>query len=728
MTFLNFGALFGLAAIGIPIAIHLLNKMQVREMPWAAMRFLLESIEKNQRRLQIEDLILLLLRCLLVALLILALSRPNWESGRSQSGSHVATAVMILDNSYSMGLTNGIQTRLEQAQAAAEKIIQAFPQGSSSALFFASNNVQPAIPEPTYDFNLLRKTVRDAKLTDRATDLSMALQLAVETLQKHGGGGSKEIYLITDGQANGWGQLDQLSKQMAEIQKQISVHVILVGDQSESNLGVTGLRLDNGLAPVNQPLRCSVEVSNGSQSEVRDVRVSLQVDDEPSIDEKIIDRIPARTSHSVSLFAKIRSDGYHTITAKIPSDRLPADDHRTVALHAIHKVKVLLIQGTSSSVRSQSDDFFVRNALVPLAPAEVDSYYIKTSSITASQLGGVSLDDYDAVFLLGVDSLALTQVQAFMDYVRQGGGLAIFPGPRCDLDFYNGQLGRGNFLPARLGITKGDPNQHDKPFILQSKDYDHPISALWNDPLAGTLVSSHFYAYYPLTPAPWKAPAKGETNPPDGQPRVVLHFEGGDPAVVEHTWGLGRVVLFSSSATLAWNDLPIHPAFVPLMNRVLGSLVERQEEGLNIAVGQKFSYAVSSDQLNKDVSVRAPGSQSLPRIVGKVALVNGSPTVQYDEADKAGAYCVTIGRAPGTTLYFAAQADPAESNLTPLSSDQLKELGSVAEVVKWSPETSFSAHLAAARIGRELWFPLLIVALVLAALETFLAQRFSQSR
>ena len=64
MTFLNFGALFGLAAIGIPIAIHLLNKFQVKEVTWAAMRFLRESIEKNQRRLQMEDILLLLLRCL----------------------------------------------------------------------------------------------------------------------------------------------------------------------------------------------------------------------------------------------------------------------------------------------------------------------------------------------------------------------------------------------------------------------------------------------------------------------------------------------------------------------------------------------------------------------------------------------------------------------------------------------------------------------------------------
>jgi hypothetical protein len=116
MTFLNFGALFGLAAICIPIIIHLLNKMQVKEVHWAAMRFLLESMQKNQRRLQMEDLLLLLLRCLLVALLILALSRPTLQTGARSSGSHVVTAVIIIDNSYSMGLSDGITTSFQRAQ------------------------------------------------------------------------------------------------------------------------------------------------------------------------------------------------------------------------------------------------------------------------------------------------------------------------------------------------------------------------------------------------------------------------------------------------------------------------------------------------------------------------------------------------------------------------------------------------------------------------------------
>src|SRR5262245_4840971 len=80
MSFLNPIMLFGLAAVSIPIIIHLLNRRKFRRVVWAAMRFLQLSVEQNQKRMRIEDLILLVLRCLLLILIALALARPAWRT------------------------------------------------------------------------------------------------------------------------------------------------------------------------------------------------------------------------------------------------------------------------------------------------------------------------------------------------------------------------------------------------------------------------------------------------------------------------------------------------------------------------------------------------------------------------------------------------------------------------------------------------------------------------
>ena len=249
MTFLNIGALFGLAAISIPIIIHLLNRFQVKQVTWAAMRFLRESIEKNQRRLQVEDLLLLLLRCLLIALLIFALSRPTWQSGAHAAGTSQVAAVIIIDDSYSMGLTNGITTSFQRAQTAAEQVLAAFPTGSSSALFFAADNVQPVIAATDVRFQPPAPN-HPAGQADRPRDRSFQ-RPAIGRHHAAKARGQRIEGNLPDHRRPGQrlALARPIGKQLADIQKQITVHLVLVGDAAESNLGVTDLRMETGSRP-----------------------------------------------------------------------------------------------------------------------------------------------------------------------------------------------------------------------------------------------------------------------------------------------------------------------------------------------------------------------------------------------------------------------------------------------------------------------------------------------
>src|SRR5258708_20879281 len=93
MSFLNL-FLAGFAVLGaVPIIIHLLNQRRFKVVVWAAMEFLLATIEKNSRRLQLRDLILMLLRTFAVVFLALALARPTISpGGLSFLGQHGETA------------------------------------------------------------------------------------------------------------------------------------------------------------------------------------------------------------------------------------------------------------------------------------------------------------------------------------------------------------------------------------------------------------------------------------------------------------------------------------------------------------------------------------------------------------------------------------------------------------------------------------------------------------
>src|SRR3954471_17830695 len=85
MTFLTPLMLFGALAAAIPVAIHLFFRSRYRTVPWAAMKFLLASVEQTSRRLRFQELVLLMLRILVLTVLALALARPVLSSFREMA-------------------------------------------------------------------------------------------------------------------------------------------------------------------------------------------------------------------------------------------------------------------------------------------------------------------------------------------------------------------------------------------------------------------------------------------------------------------------------------------------------------------------------------------------------------------------------------------------------------------------------------------------------------------
>ena len=221
-------AWIGAFAVSVPIIIHLLNKRKFERVVWAAMRFLRLSVEQNQRRMRIEDLLLLALRCLLLLLLGLALARPTIRSlgAGGWLGQAKVTSVVLLDNSYSMSAADGAKSRFENAKEAAVKAIDSLPAGSSVAVLLASDATPSGpIPEPTFDLDLARRTVRDAKVCDRSTNLYPAVKTAVDTL-KNRRAGAREIYLVTDTQALGWKQFTDIRNALEEVRREVRAHVV----------------------------------------------------------------------------------------------------------------------------------------------------------------------------------------------------------------------------------------------------------------------------------------------------------------------------------------------------------------------------------------------------------------------------------------------------------------------------------------------------------------------
>src|SRR5580692_11760209 len=97
MGFLAPIMLWGAAAASIPIALHFFFRSRYRTVPWAAMKFLLTSIEQTSRRLKFQEFLLLLLRVSVLVLLAMALARPLSSRVRGAGRGEAVDAVFLFD-------------------------------------------------------------------------------------------------------------------------------------------------------------------------------------------------------------------------------------------------------------------------------------------------------------------------------------------------------------------------------------------------------------------------------------------------------------------------------------------------------------------------------------------------------------------------------------------------------------------------------------------------------
>lgn len=728
--FINPLILSAMAAVSVPVIIHLLNRRKFERVVWAAMRFLRVSVEQNQRRIQIEDILLLILRCLLIALLVLALARPVLHAV-SIGGDTSVCAVVILDNSYSMSQTDGVSSRFISAKKAADDILKNLPTGSSASVILASDIPSLLIPQPTHDLTFASSHIKDAPIFDRASNLYPSIKAAFERLEAENNP-RKEIYIITDGQALAWRQMRDIQNLFEQHQKTIRPHLLLVGKPEDRNIGITSLRLDGGLVPINQPLRIEVRAKNYGKAEQKELNVSIAVDTDPPMDQATIDSIPPGAEKGISLFARFKSEGYHTITARIDPDHLPADDVRSIAVRAVKDVKVLLVDGDPGREARESEVFFLKNALRPVPRAQWDDYFVKLTIKVPTDLDSLRLEDFDAVFMANVTDLSPSATTQLVNYVRGGGAAMLFLGDNVNVNYYNNELfGKDQLLPARLGPTRGDAKAEDKFLSFSDKSTQHEITSLWKDPNEGNLSAAKFFKSFTLLPDD----RKGASD----QVRTVIAFADNTPAMLERNFGQGRLLLFASTAKTSWNDLGVRAGiFVPLMSRTLGYMVSRQDEHLNVPVGGSFIHAAPIELVNKDAMItkRARAWSDTARDLNelsesrRIQLENGIPTLTFGENGEinfAGPYEVNIAGG-AAAIRFAAQPNPEESSLESLTDDQVKALSDWAQLIRWTPGTPLADTLQQARIGTEITLYLAAIVLALAAAETLLAHWFSKSK
>jgi hypothetical protein len=498
----------GVGAISAPIIIHLINRMRYRRIRWAAMEFLLKSQKRNRRRLIIEQLILLALRCFLVLLAGLLVARfvgAFWE------GDKPTAHLVVLDDSMSMGdhwRDQGLErTSLDVAKGMIKELARRQNQTRAAQTFalVRLSECQPEDIKRMVDGRLnedrlaeLNKVLEDKDLKATAQHISplVGLQTAVTVLSQDPAP-KKVLYFVSDFRDRDWSG-PEAEKLAAAINQLINLNVqIKMVDvanptrgetrqvlQNHDNLAVTELRPESRVAPLDIPLQFTVTVTNYSSSEKKNVRVTIKVDgmerSEGSL--TMFSVPPGPTSQTFQI--GFNQEGFREITANIePEDvGLQADNIRYATVEVKKQVPILVVDGDKLSGQKAPGGTYFLQSLFSAAKG----YQVIPKPV--DELSKATVEEYPCIYILNLDAKDLGEkgIKNLEKYVNDGGGVAFFMGPRVQPGDYNRLLykdGKG-FFPAPLQAQpteeKMEPTEKVMRLIAQQpsifiRDEQHPM-------------------------------------------------------------------------------------------------------------------------------------------------------------------------------------------------------------------------------------------------------------
>ncbi len=700
MAFLNPLFLFGLLAAGIPLLIHLWNRRRVVTIDFSSLMFLVAAHRQNVRRVQLKNLLILLLRMCIVALIALALARPFLTLGLPLSAVRAETdVIIILDNSYSMAYEGVEGVAFEKAKALSIEVLRSLRHGDSASLILMSDVAQPVFRQLTPDIEGVIAAVDDAAISYRATDVQPSLELAHEMfngegLQPTASGGAlnQEIYLISDFAENGWenwGRVPNLSG--------ARIFLLPVTEQNPHNTNIEEIVASNQLIGMNLSFQLHVTATNHATAPLEQSTLTLFIGGQKR--RTMTFSAAADESLTTPLTHRFSTPGTHTGYFTLTPDRLNVDNRRYFAFEALGEVRVLCVgEQTHTLTLALNPDNGTMLLPTACTPAEFETF---------------PLEDYDVIILADVPKVTAPMRTQLQTGIRLGKSIIAFIQSSGDVASY-AQL--RDILPAQLGtpLTWTPPQQ------IAAYQTAHPIFDIFPREGFPAQYAPQFHDGLELVPT-------AEAN-------VIASFGDGTPFLIEK----GQVQLYNCGLQTQL----LNPYFLPLLQQSV--LYAR------VMTGQGRASLQSDVKVGEPWIARYPRSAGATATIKRIAGEKGKTetaqerpseriatytkpiaedgTLRFESTEYPGIYQVEV-RTQGRLQrdFFAVNVNTAESDLAPI--DMAK---AAARIGAQTPATEGTAEAGAdaydvQRHGREIWGELLILAVTLLFIESFVSNRGSAS-
>jgi hypothetical protein len=667
MGFVFPALLWALAAIAIPIIIHLFYFRRYKKVYFSSTRFLKEVKEKQKKAGRLQQLLVLASRIAAVIFLVMAFTQPFWGQ-RSKAGLSASRSVVIyIDNTYSMGLQSGGAELLGTAKDAARKILENM--GPGDRVMLLSNELSGSMQRwlnPQEALPLLD----EVRLSSSARTISDILS-RLTVIFNEAPGKDYFAYFISDFQ----------TYSMPEKWPDAGFETILMPVQAkdQSNLYIDSCWMADPVVYRQAVNKMVVRIKNSGNRDASS-QISLQLDGEVRAIGDV--QIAANSSKIDTLSFSIRNTGWQKGQISIQDYPVTFDNQMYFAFEAAASNKVLLMEEVSSG-RAVYNVF------------QTDAHFA-VDKLEALRTDLSSLPSYNLVVLNELKSLSPAMVSALQSYVVNGGSLYIIPAEEANVSSYNtlqSSLGVGQFA-EKISV----------PARVQSLNEKEPIVQAAFESFPRNLDLPQVKQYFPISSAARVVE------------RSVLKLDNGRPFLNSYQVEGGVVYLQASALQSSSTDFSAKAIFPPLIYNM----------AVFKASPRPLYYEIGAPNLVKGLEAVA-GTEQVVRmrsgdfeIIPPVQPVGNRLSVSIpSDLERDGIY--EILRGEKVLDVIAANFSRSESEMLFLSDGALKERYpadnvSVAKVT----DVMQGASVAGLDSATPLWKLCLILALIFLIVETLL--------
>jgi hypothetical protein len=312
-----------------------------------------------------------------------------------------------------------------------------------------------------------------------------------------------------------------------------------------------------------------------------------------------------------------------------------------------------------------------------------------------SQTGSLDFNEVNLVIVSGAGGGDLSKLK---NYVKQGGGIMLFPGE-------NTTLAEFSTLLSSFGVVAPSEMKKDAkalPGKFTSIRFEHPLlREIFQTQYGNSVESPELFTYFRI---------------PSGSGTDIISLSDGGSFLKETRFGKGKVVTSAAAAVIPSGNFPVIPIFAPLIYRSLFYLASQEPAGEESLIGEQILIPGKKTG-GGSIELAAPGETGY---VLQTSRDNGG--VVFDKTVRPGVYKFT--RDGKEIDFIPVNLDTVESNSKQLSVSEIENYFQTIKIKNdpefFDPAGNFVQKISESRVGSELWKLFIIIALGLIAVEMYI--------